>query len=149
MLSRREATTSLAPDGNMRAQFKTLLDKSQLWASQIATSKLYRGDAWTALTSMIWKTLTYPLQTTSSSRMECESIMRPAIKQALVAMGYCRHFPRTLVFGPQKYQGLGVPQLRSVQDINRLKGIINHTRNHTSMGMLYRATLENLQTFFR
>jgi hypothetical protein len=47
VLSRREvteATTSLgvdiAPDGNMRAQFKTLLDKSQLWASQIATSKL-------------------------------------------------------------------------------------------------------------
>jgi hypothetical protein len=99
-----QASTSLgveiAPDGNMEAQVSRLTKASSLWVAQIATSKLGGPDTWIALTSTLWKTLGYPLQTTSMTRVACEKIMAPAITQGLRSMGFCRNFPHALVHAP-------------------------------------------------
>jgi hypothetical protein len=92
----------IAPDGNMTQQFETLKKATTLWATQIQKGRLSHADAWLALTSTIWKSIFYPLPATCLSKQQCEAIMVPAINQALVTMGFCRHFPRDVVFALQK-----------------------------------------------
>lgn len=69
--------------------------------------------------------------------------MAPAINQALVAMGFCHHFPRSMVFGPAKL-GLGITHIHTQQEILRLQDITFHTSKNTFTGHLYRVSLEHL-----
>lgn len=128
----------------MLQQYDTLKKAATLWASQIQKGKLSRADAWLALTSTIWKSLFYPLPTTCLSKQQCESIMSPAINQAVVAMGFRCNFPREVVFAPQKYLGLSIPHIHMWQEILCLQVISTHTAKDTFTGHLYRASLEYL-----
>jgi len=95
----------------------------------------------------LWQTLSYPLPATSLNTAKYRAIMAimaPAVNQALVGLGLCRHFPRAMVFAPVRYLGLGIPHIHTVQDIQRLKGMIEHSAENNFTGLLYRATLENL-----
>jgi hypothetical protein len=143
-----QATTSLgmeiARDGSMDAQVSRLTNASTLWASKMASSKLGGPNAWTALMSTLWKTLGYPLQATSLTRVECDKIMAPGISQWLQSMGFCRNFLRDLVHNPIGWQGLGIPHLHTTQEIVRLQALINHTGTGSYTGLLYRASSENL-----
>lgn len=58
--------------------------------------------------------------------------------------GFCRNFPRVLVFGPKKYHGLGLTHIFYYQEIARLHTLIDHTAHDTFTGRLYRVSLENL-----
>jgi hypothetical protein len=77
------------------------------------------------------------------TREECDSIMAPAINQALVSMGFCRNFPWALVFAPTKYHGLGIPHIYTSQEIERISTLINHSAKYTFTGLLLRVAMEN------
>lgn len=70
--------------------------------------------------------------------------MSPILKYGLPAIGVCRNFPRSMVFAPVIYLGLGFQHLYTVQEIVSLKDIIQHTFRHTITGQLYRTSLELL-----
>jgi hypothetical protein len=70
--------------------------------------------------------------------------MAPALEYALSAMGICRHFPRALVFAPEKFFGLGTPHLYTIQEIYRLSDLILHNTKETMTGLLSKSTLELL-----
>jgi hypothetical protein len=70
--------------------------------------------------------------------------MSPILNYAHPAVGICRSFPRTLVFSPIKYLGLGIKHLYTSQEISRIKDILLHTYKDTTTGHLYRNTTENL-----
>lgn len=108
------------------------------------TGKISQSETWLAITSTIWRTLSYPLPATNLTKQQCEAIMYPILKYGLPAMGICRHFPRKLVFAPTKYMGLGMQHLYTVQEISRLRDIIDHTYKLTTTGNLYKTTLELL-----
>ncbi len=78
------------------------------------------------------------------SKEECKKTMVAVTSQALESVGFCRHFPRAIVFVPSKYNGLGITHIHSIQEIEHLKTLINHTARNTYKGLLYRADLENL-----
>jgi hypothetical protein len=147
-LEHTQATLSLGveivPDGKMKKQLETLHRSSVLWVDQMKQGKLSRSDAWLVFSATIWKSITYLLPAMCLTKKECEMIMSPAINQALVLMGFCRHFPRAVVFAPQKYLGLGIQHIHTMQEILRLQDIINHTLKATFTGQLHRASLEHL-----
>ncbi len=68
--------------------------------------------------------------------------MAPAIECILNALGIYRNFPRSLVFAPIQYLGLGITHLHTIQEISRLTDLITHTADMTITGSLYRASLE-------
>jgi hypothetical protein len=70
--------------------------------------------------------------------------MSPVLNYTLPAIGVCRNFPRALVFSPTKYAGIGIKHIYTLQEIARLKDIVNHTYTNTTSGQLYRTSLEYL-----
>jgi hypothetical protein len=108
------------------------------------TGVISKAETWLALQSTIWKTFSYPLNATNLMKAQCEKIMSPAINYALPNMGICRNFPRSLVFSPTNYSGLGIKHLHTLQEIVRIKDIIHHTYIKSTTGQLYRVSLEYL-----
>jgi hypothetical protein len=54
---------------------------------------------------------------TSMTKAQCEKIMKPIRAAALPAMGINRHLTLDILHGPPKYQGVGIPDLWTVQGI--------------------------------
>ncbi len=117
----------LAPDGNTMRQQQKMKDSVVKWADCMRTGRISREDTWLAFYSTLWKTLTYPLSALNISKEEHEKILAPVLTYLLPAMGVCRNFPRTLVFSSIKYMGLGLKHPFTIQEISRLKDVINHT----------------------
>jgi hypothetical protein len=125
-------------------QAKKMQDMATKWADAMRSGRISRQEAWIAITSTIWKSLLYPLSATNLSKVKCEQIMAPILKYGLPAIGVCRNFPRSMVFAPIKYTGLGFQHLHTMQEIARLKEIIQHTFRRTITGQLYRTSMELL-----
>jgi hypothetical protein len=106
------------------------------WADNMHTGKISRDEAWLAITSTIWRMLTYRLPSLNLTKAQCEDIMAPVLLYGLPAMGVRRNFPRKMVFAPVKYMGLGFKHLYTLQEIARLK--------HTTTGRLYVTSIELL-----
>jgi hypothetical protein len=70
--------------------------------------------------------------------------MAPVINYALPAMGICRNFPRALVFSSTDYAGLGIKHIHTLQEIARIKDVLQHTYTQTITGQLYRMSIEYL-----
>jgi hypothetical protein len=134
----------IAPDGNTETQCMKLREKANLWADHMHTGVIKKSKTWLALNSTIWRTFSYSLNATNLTKTQCEHIMSPVINYALPAMGICRNFPRALVYSPTKYAGLGIKHLYTVQEIARLKDLIQHTYARTTTGQPYHTTLEYL-----
>ncbi len=129
-------------DGNTIKQQEKMKDMAIKWADCMRTGHIPKEDAWIAFYSTIWKSLTYPLPALNLSKEDCEHIMAPVLTYLLPAMGVCRNFSRALVFNSVKYMGLGILHPYTVQEILRLKDIVNHTYNRSTTGQLYRSSFE-------
>jgi len=117
----------LAPDGNVNLQAEKLKKLAIERADNMRTGHFTRSEAWLAVTSTIMRTHSYPLAALNLTKSQCEDIMRPILYYALPAMGFCRTFPRDIVFGPKLYLGLGFKHLYTLQETARLNDILYHT----------------------
>jgi hypothetical protein len=134
----------ISPNGCTKTQTEKMIEKANLWADHMRTGIITKAETWLALNSTIWRTFSYPLNALNLSKKQCEQIMSPVLNYALPAMGVCRTFPRDLVFSPIKYAGLGIKHIYTLQEIARLKDILQHTYDNTTTGKLYRTSLEHL-----
>jgi hypothetical protein len=91
-----------------KAEEARLLRASVLWKSYVQAGDLSSSDAWHALNHTIMKTVEYPMMATYLSKVQCEKIMRPFLNAGLSASGVVRSMPRAIVWGPARYQGLGI-----------------------------------------
>jgi hypothetical protein len=134
----------LAPDGNTMAQFDKLYNKVIKWADAMRTGRIPRQDVWLAYNSTTWRTLCYSLPAINLTWQQCDKLMTPLLTYVLPALGICRNFPRSMVFAPVQYMGIGIKHLYTVQEINRLKDILFHSRQNTLLGSLYRNSISCL-----
>ena len=101
----------LAPDGNEKAQFDAMMDKAAKWERKVQKSYLLKFAADIGLKTTIMKFLGYPLTAVCLTESQCDKIMRPVLKAALPKMGANQNIGRVYVYGPEKYQGLELPNL--------------------------------------
>jgi hypothetical protein len=94
-------------------------------------------DAWYALTHTINRTVEYPVMTTYLSKAQCEKIMRPFLNSGLSVSWAVRSIPRAVVWGPLRYQGLGIRHLYTTQGVEHLLAILRHGTRETITGQLY------------
>jgi hypothetical protein len=98
--------------------------------------------AWFSLQFCVMKSLEYPLMATSVSKVQCNKIMKPIRAAALPALGINRHLSLTIVHGPQRFQGVGIPDLWTVQGILKFWLAIQHGDALTITGNQLRASME-------
>jgi hypothetical protein len=128
-------------DGNQDRQMQELLQKAHRWADLVRSGKLTRTEAWFSLMHCMMKTLEYPLMATSLSKAQCNTIMRPLLEAGLPALGINRPLTRAVVYGPRRFQGLGIPDLWALQGILKLWLAIAHGDASTITGCSLRAVL--------
>jgi len=100
----------LAPDGNSAAQFAKLLSLSTKYADAMRTGHISKNEAWLAVITTIWCSLSYPLAALRLTKPQWEEIMAPILCYCLLAMGICRNFSQQLTFSRQDFFGLGFKQ---------------------------------------
>jgi hypothetical protein len=124
------------PNGSTGSQAEKMRHMAYTWAAEMRKCNLSKSEAWIALISTLWRSLSYPIPALNLTKDQCEKIMAPALAYVLPAMGICCMFPRDLVFDPNCYFGLGIPHLYTTQEIHRLLDILNHTATLTITGSL-------------
>jgi len=135
----------LAPDGNNKAEAEYLTERSHHFADLIRAGSLPRPLVWLAMTTTIFKTIEYPLPATTFTETECHAIIRPILMAGLPASGIARTFPRALVHGPVRFQGLGLPDPWATQGTQHIIKLLVHGACKDSiLGQQIRNSLECL-----
>ena len=132
----------IAMNGNQEAQTQALWEKANLWAEKVRVGRFSHAEAWFSLQFGIMKSLEYPLMATSLSKDQCDKIMKPIRAAILPVLGINRNLPLTIVHGPKLYQGLGIPDLWTVQGTLKLWLALQHGDAPTITGHQLRASME-------
>ena len=94
-----------SPSGQMLTHYKYLLDKCSTWANRIRRCNLSRTETHTAMTTTIWKTIEYSLQSTTFTEKQCSKLANTILSAALPRMGLCRNIDRRPLFSSTLFQG--------------------------------------------
>jgi hypothetical protein len=98
----------------------------------------------------IIKKLEYPLPVMVFTEKQCTAILHPLLTLALQAMGIQGNFPRDLVHGPKKYQGLGIPNLYITQGIAHINWLLKYgTAEEHLTGKLIQQSMEAMKVEVR
>ena len=144
--AQRTLGVRLAPDGNSVREIEYLLGKAKEWRERIRTGHLPRHLVWESLQTTILKTLQYPTPATTLSKAQCDSIMSPLLQAGLPCAGISRNFPRVLVYGPTKFQGLGVTSLYTTQGLEHIERLVKFGTSMKHLtGKILRHSLEALK----
>jgi hypothetical protein len=131
----------IAMDGTQEVQMEAMLAITRKWADRVRSGRLTHAEAWFSIILCIMKTLEYPLMATNLSQDQCDTIMQPILDAGLPALGFNRKMTSAVVFGPRRYQGVGIPDLWSLQGVLKLWIAIAHGDAPTITGCSLRAVL--------
>ena len=100
-----------SPSGNLDKQLEHLRSKSNKWTTAMQAANLTRDEAFLSFTCIYIPSLRYGLGTCYFSSSALLHVQRPAINTILPKMGYNRHLPWAVVYGPRRLGALGLPNL--------------------------------------
>ena len=132
----------MAPDGNQSEQIRQLRAKTEAWADRVRSGHLARGDAWHYFQSTIKRTMAYPLAATTLTEADCRFIEAPAITAALQLAGVASNMARDVVYGPDRFLGLGHGALYHSQEMRHIQVLLDHGNASSPTGHQLRALLE-------
>jgi hypothetical protein len=79
---------------------------------------------------------------TSLPKAQCKRIMKPIQAAVLPALGINRHLTLEAVYGPKRYQGVGIPVLWTIQAILKFWLALQHGDAPTINGQQLLASME-------
>jgi hypothetical protein len=79
------------------------------------------------------------------SDKDLHSIQTQATSSFLLKMGFNRHFPRVVCYGPLEFGGLIFRDLFTEQGALRIKSLMEHMYHDTKTGRLIMIALQSLQ----
>ena len=121
-----------SPAGNLEKQFEHLLSKSQKWTASMRAAPLSKDEAFMSFSRIYIPSLRYGLGTCYFTPTDLLKIQRPAVNVILPKMGFNRHLPRAVVYGPRQMGALGLPSLIYEQGLQQVQFIGRHLRSPTS-----------------
>ena len=121
-----------SPAGNLEQQYIHLLNKSKTWTASMHAAPLTKDEAFLSYTRIYIPSLRYGLGTCFFQPSDLLRIQRPAINTILPKMGFNRHLPRAVVFGPRNLGAMGLPSLVYEQGLQQIQFIGRHLRSPTS-----------------
>jgi hypothetical protein len=132
-------------NGKMKPQVDVLIDKAEVWATNIRNGWLNRRLAWTGLRTMIWPSLEYPLQICSMTEAQGDDIIRKLYKAMLPALGLNRKFAMIWRHAPRMFQGVDLPHPYHGQGHAQIRSFQQSGLGTEINGKLLRTTREQAQ----
>ena len=87
------------------------------WVDGIRTKRINATNAWYCLNRTIMKTLEYPLMATTLTEEDSGAIMWPLLQAALPKCRVQKRFPRKVMFGTKRSQGIDIPSISVTQTV--------------------------------
>ena len=136
----------IAMDGNQEAQTQYLKDKGIEFsdAYRCATG-IEKNDAWEGWLSTIMATFRYPAIATTMTESQWDEVMKPVSVVGLNKSGISRNFPRSVLFGPDLFQGMGVIHPFHFQELEHWETILRCCNDESTTGKLIQISVENLR----
>ena len=97
------------------------------------TGHLDKQESWTILTHVALKSIEYALLALTFSEKERTSIMAPLLHGHLPRFGLNSNFPRYILYGPVKKQGLGLHDIFLTQGISHNCNMVSYAWKHNSL----------------
>ena len=97
-----------------------------------------------AMKSTIWKTMEYPMPTTSFSSKIWNSIISVILLEGLPKVGANRNFPRAMVFANEEHQGLGFKHPFWLQVIKHLQIFTTYFEENSPTGNIMQSVWESV-----
>jgi hypothetical protein len=134
-----------SPIGDESKQKKILQEKSDHFATKIASAQLTRYQARLAYNAMYSPAMTYCLPACNINAADLEKIQRKAVEYTLPALGFQRCLPRAIVYGPREYGGINLNHLYTEQCMLKIESLICHIRAQSQLGKIMQINLNWLQ----
>ena len=83
--------------------------------------------------------------TTQFTDEQCDEIQKHGYNSILPKMGFNRHFPRAVIFGPMKYQGKQLKDYKIFQYTSHLVRFVGYLRQDKDIGNLLRIQMDQHQ----
>jgi hypothetical protein len=129
------------PEGNQTKQHQESLEKSRRFAKGCIKAPMTRYEASTAYWTMWLPSLTFGFSSTTMTHTQLDSIQRPMMNAILPKMGYSSKTTRDIVFGPNKYLGIGLRHLGYEQGVQQCILLLKHLRANQKLGQILRIGL--------
>ena len=91
--------------------------------------------------------LTHPLHHTLFTDAQCNIIQSSIINAILPKMGYNRHMPRAVIFGPTTYGGSGLADAKVEQAVHLIMDMITDIQRSTLVGKQFVFLIANYQRY--
>ena len=140
--ARRTLGVWQAIDGNERVQTEKLREKAREWSRAVARSSLTRHDAVFGMKTSLYPSITFGLMATTLTKNQGEVIFSPIREGALPKTGYARSMPAIMVHGPEKYGGIGIKDIYTLQGIAHIKAMLDEGDSKSATGQLIRQVIE-------
>ena len=114
------------------------------FADSIRSGRISQADAVMAMKSTIWKSLEFLMATTSLSKQQWDTIIRPILLEGLPKMSANQNFPRDIVFAPEKLQGFNFQHPSWLQVIKQVQLLFLHLEDNNPTSKLLLAEWEAL-----
>ena len=128
----------LTLDGGDTEEYKYRLDQAKELAGKITASPFTRYDAEIIYRERWISTVGYCLPITQFTDEQCDEIQKHGYNSILPKMGFNRHFPRAVIFGPLKYQGKQLTDYKKFQYTSHLVRFVGYLRQDKDIGNLLR-----------
>jgi hypothetical protein len=141
----RQLGIRVAMDGQFQDEYAYRLERAHQLGKRVLNSNLTHIGAQMAY-SIYYKPMNeYPLSITTFSNKECDDIHSKFVHKCLPKMGFNRHMPRLVIFGPKQYGGMDYFDLKVQQLHIHLKTTKGHMRRGDQVGNAIKANINALQ----
>jgi hypothetical protein len=122
------------PYSTPEAELSQLLNKGKDFARQFGSGPINKWSARRAYLNIYLPSMTYSLPVTSFTRYELSTIQNAPLSVLIPAMGFNRHMPLAIKFGPLTKGGMDFRHLYAEQGSGQASMIMRHLRSKTSIG---------------
>jgi hypothetical protein len=136
-----------AGSGSQAKQAAVLRTHSEAYHDSLQNASMTPSEAYWSYMMYLHPRLNYPLPCCLLTSAQCWTIQAPALAVLLPKLHLNRHTSRAVLFGSQKYGGLGLSELYTDQIYGQLKLLIGHLKLQDEAGLQILCFLSELQLF--
>ena len=134
-----------AADGNFDDEYDYRLKQSRTLAGRLANTPADIRDAWMIYFCRYKPAIGYCLPITTFTDTKCDTIQRPFYRELLPKIGFNRNTARAIIFGPQKFGGMQLMDLKVEQIARHVSNLITHIRRGDRVGKTILAGIDHYQ----
>jgi hypothetical protein len=135
----------ITPSGSNKAALQILREYALDNSTNITGSRITRQEALTSYIQYLLPKLRFQPPVLSISQQDCDKLMPIILAALLPKLHVNRNTTRSIIYGPEKYGGLALPNLYTTTSADKLRLFLGHLRLQDRTGQLIHIDLTYLQ----